>query len=108
VTRRFVILPAARADLLEQFGYLTQSSLDAASRILAAAETAFERLAEMPGLGVNRPMKDSRLASLRQWPVPGIRNHLIYYRETADGIEVIRVLHGARDVQRILDEETEV
>jgi len=107
VTPRFIVLPAARADLLEQFGHLVQHSLEAANRFLAAAESAFERLAEMPGMGVRRPLKSPRLEGLRQWPIPGFRHHLIYYRETSDGIEVIRVLHGARDVQRILEEETE-
>lgn len=107
MTRRFTILPAARADLLEQFGYLAEDSPEAADRFLASAEAAFERLGEMPALGIRRSTRNPRLPGLRQWPIHGFRNHLIHYRETSEGIEVIRVLHGARDVQRILDEETE-
>jgi toxin ParE1/3/4 len=38
------------------------------------------------------------------WPVPGFRNHLIFYRVTGDAIEVLRVLHAARDVRKLLEE----
>ena len=44
----------ARQDLLEQFTYIGQDSADAAHRFLAAAEAAFERLAEMPGSAASR------------------------------------------------------
>ena len=38
--------------------------------------------------------------------VPGVRsfpvgNYLIFYRETGQGIEIIRVLHGARNLDFI-------
>ena len=33
------------------------------------------------------------------------RNHIVFYRPVADGIEILRVLHGARDLVSILAEE---
>ncbi|MBI4604738.1 MAG: type II toxin-antitoxin system RelE/ParE family toxin [Planctomycetes bacterium] len=35
----------------------------------------------------------------------GFEQHLVFYRPVEDGIEVVRVLHGARDLRAILGEE---
>jgi toxin ParE1/3/4 len=48
-----------------------------------------------------------RLADLRRWPVSGFPNHLIFYQPTEGGIEVVRVLHGARDLATMLENEGE-
>lgn len=39
---------------------------------------------------------------MRRWPVTGFENYLVYYRPLRDGIEIIRILHGARDIARLL------
>lgn len=57
---------------------------------------AFERLASMPGLGRSQ---EHRRPDLRSWPVG---SYLIFYRPLADGVEVVRVLHGSRDVDNLL------
>jgi toxin ParE1/3/4 len=51
-------------------------------------------LSEFPGLG--RP-RDELAESLRSFPVG---NYVIFYLPLGDGINVIRVLHGARDIRR--------
>jgi toxin ParE1/3/4 len=104
VNPRFIILPAARADLMDQFDYIAQDSLDAANRFLAAAAASFGQIAQMPRMGRSRRVRNPRLAGLRQWAIQGFEKHLIFYRETTQGIEVLRVLHGARDIQRLLEE----
>ena len=40
---------------------------------------------------------------LRMWLSPAFRNYLIFYRELPEGVEIVRVLHSARDIQRILE-----
>ena len=35
-------------------------------------------------------------------PVKGFENHLIFYLSHSGGIDVIRVIHGARDIENIL------
>jgi len=42
---------------------------------------------------------------LRRWPVPGFRNYLIFYRPTETGVNIVRVLHGSRDITAALQEE---
>ena len=45
------------------------------------------------------------MAGVRSWGIRGFPNHLIFYRPTDDRIEVIRVLHAARDIETILGRE---
>jgi toxin ParE1/3/4 len=56
-------------------------------------------------MGSVRTFQAPRLTGLRVFPVRGFPKHLIFYRQVADGIELVRVLHGARDVAAILAEE---
>ncbi len=59
----------------------------------------------MPALGVARRFENPRLEGLRMFSVLGFRRHLVFYRPTAAGVEVVRVLHGARDISSILAAE---
>jgi toxin ParE1/3/4 len=42
---------------------------------------------------------------LRIWRIDGFPNHLIFYRPIEGGIEIVRVLHGARDIDAVLESE---
>ena len=92
-------------DLVEHYAYIGLDSPDAAERFVTAAEQAFRDLAHMPDMGRHRQFPDAPLAGLRQWHVPGFRNYLIFYRPVEGGIEVLRVLHGARDIKRLFQED---
>jgi toxin ParE1/3/4 len=61
-------------------------------------------LAEMPEIGGLRELSNSALANLRCWPVHGFPNHIIYYMPIRNGVKILRVLHGARDAERIFKE----
>ena len=72
--------PKASENLIEQatYLYLADPSSDASERFLSAAERAFERLAQMPGLGVVHTFTSPRLTGIRRWPIPGFKSHLIF------------------------------
>ena len=59
----------------------------------------------MPGIGAEFEHDHPALAGVRFFPVSRFRNYLVFYRPVADGIEVIRVVHGARDIDTIFREE---
>jgi toxin ParE1/3/4 len=105
MTRQVVKKPRALQDLIEQFAYIAGDNVAAAQRFLEAAEATFHMLAQMPGAGRVRRYADARLAGLRSRSVRGFRNYLVFYRPTKTGIEVVRVLHGARDIDAILRSE---
>jgi toxin ParE1/3/4 len=45
------------------------------------------------------------LNGLRFWRLPGFGNHLIFYLTNEQCIEIVRVLHGARNIDAILRNE---
>jgi toxin ParE1/3/4 len=58
----------------------------------------------MPLLGGLWEGRNPAFAEMRTWPIRRFKNYIIYYRPIPTGIEVIRVLHGAQDVERIFEE----
>ncbi len=56
----------------------------------------------MPEAGPPRASSDPRLAGLRAWPIKGFDDFRIYYLVGAEGVIVVRVLHGKRDIEAAL------
>ena len=103
--RRVIIRPRADRDLDEHAAFIARDNLEAGRRFYDAAAQAFEHLAIMPEMGSLRIFRNPALAGLRLWRILGFERHLIFYRPVQDGIEVIRVLHAARDIDAILEQE---
>lgn len=104
VTSRIVIKPAADRDLDRFLEYLASDSPATASRFLEAFRATLDDLIGTPGMGQLNVFRHRLLVGVRVWRVRGFKNHLIFCRETTDGIEVVRVLHGARDVPSAFNE----
>lgn len=83
-------------DLAEIAEHTAADQPGAAIRFLDQVEADLEDLAEQPGLGAPWVTRRKRLQGVRRWPVHGFNAVGIFYRPTDGGIEVIRVLHGAR------------
>jgi toxin ParE1/3/4 len=98
---------AARQDLVEiVYPYLREGSPASADRFRLQAEATFERLASGPNIGTRYEFDHPALAEVRYFPLPSrFKKFLVFYRPVADGIEIVRVLHGARDIHRLLSEE---
>jgi toxin ParE1/3/4 len=105
MTRRIIKSDLALDDLEEHAEYLRLRSPRAALRFLDAAEAIFRQLASMPGIGESYETTDPLYQDLRCFPIPKFPSHIVYYKPLTDGIIVIRILHGARDVDRILAQE---
>jgi toxin ParE1/3/4 len=101
--------PRVDLDLYEIAAYIAADNSTAAMAFLDAAEKTFTDLATTPGLGRLRKFKTPRLTNIRSWRVRGFENYLIFYeslsQESSPGISVVRVLHGARDLESIFEEE---
>ena len=88
---QYRISDAARSDLDEIWFYLAQDNPDAADRFVRVLVAWFPRLAAMPGMGRQREELAQRL---RSFPTA---HYVIFYRPMENGVEIARVLHGARD-----------
>src|SRR5437867_1181608 len=96
--RRLVQRRAAEEDVAEQLAYIAAERPAVAHRYAMALEDAFELIRRMPEVGFLRSYARRGLRAVRAWPVPGFRRFLIFYRVTEKTVEVVRVLHSARDV----------
>ena len=101
---RIVLRPRAVVDIGEQAEYLAESNLNVAGRFTLAMERAFRRLASMPGIGTLWETPNPQYAGMRIGRIRGFKKHLIFYRPIENGIEVIRVLHGARDLKKVFEQ----
>lgn len=94
---------SATTDLLEHFVFIGEDSEGAADRFLQFAQETFELLAGQPGMGKLINYRSPLLAGVRSFPVKDFSKYLIFYRPIRDGIEIIRVIHGARDIPAIFE-----
>ena len=92
---RVLRTPEADDDLWEILVYIARDNEDAAFRLIDTIDEKLYMLAQFPGGGQARP---ELLPNLRSFPVG---NYLIFYRPIEDGIEVLRVVHGARNLRRL-------
>jgi toxin ParE1/3/4 len=92
----------ARVDLFRESRYLAERSLEARERFLSAAEETFDLLATSPELG--GLVTIARAEDLRVWRIRGFPNHLVFYRQTAKSLDIVRILYGARDWATILED----
>lgn len=96
---RLVWSSPAEADLLDLWTYLAHAaSADIADNQIRKIHAACRPLLAAPLRG--RPRDEVRLG-LRSIL---IRPHVAFYRVTSDRIEIVRVLHEARDIGPIFDE----
>jgi toxin ParE1/3/4 len=89
------ITELAESDLTKIWLYIARDSPEAADRFIDKLRVHCGRLAASPNLGRLRPDFAPGLRSYR------VGNYFIFYFPTDSGIEVARVLHGARDLPRL-------
>ena len=90
--------PRAQADLEAILDELESKSPPAAERFAARVDRKCLALGRIPELGRAR---DEILPGLRSTPVG---KYVLFYRLRGEVVEVLRILHGRRDLGRILKE----
>lgn len=93
----YVLSREADRDLDELWDYIAEDSVDAAEHLIANLFDAFESLARNPGIGHTR--KDLTRHAVLFWPVG---NYLVIYRAERSPIQIVAVIHGARDIPMFL------
>jgi toxin ParE1/3/4 len=94
----------ATADLIEIADYIAEDNPEAAQAFLAAAEAAFGMIASMPSVGRAYPVQSPAAQGMRVWRVEGFERYLILYRAVQSQIDIVRVLHGSRDIEGLFAE----
>ena len=92
------ILPSAEADLAEIWEYIARDSPENADRfVYRIFQICQESLASSPNMGRPREELALRLRSLI------FEDYIIFYRPIENGVEIVRVLHGRRDIEELFD-----
>lgn len=85
----------AEEDLIEIWIYIAQDNPEAADRVLDDIKQRFHVLADNPLMGRLRP----DIAPELRYFTAG--KYLILYRTVQDGVQIVRVIHGARDLSHL-------
>lgn len=102
---RVTFSDASIADILEQSDwYEAQADRNLAQRWQEAVTTTLLRIARRPGTGSRCTFTVGKLRGTCRIPVAGFPKHLIFYQSNPAEIIVLRVLHGARDLEGLFPE----
>jgi toxin ParE1/3/4 len=86
----------AETDLAEILDYAEERSPQAAERLARAIDDTCTLLSQLPLMGRTREELSPGLRSVV------IEQYVLFYRATATAVEVVRILHGARDIATIM------
>jgi toxin ParE1/3/4 len=92
-------LPRAIRDVDEIWEWIAADNLEAADRLIERIVRATDRLADFPESGTLRPKLGAKARSIV------VDRYLILYRVGIDSVDILRVVHGARDLTALLDAE---
>jgi plasmid stabilization system protein ParE len=102
------ISEVAARSIVEQADYYAEASYSAlAQRWEEAVDQATQSLLNLPMRGTRCRFRSPALSGLRWIFVPGFPKHMVFYRFSPEdaSIRIVQVLHGARNLETILDEE---
>lgn len=100
---KLIIRLAAAGDILDIAEFLERNaSPRVADRFLDAVRSAFTMVGKWPALGSSYHSPAFPYGMFRRWPVPGFQAYLMFYIQNKDSVEIIRVVHGARDFDVLL------
>jgi len=97
---KYQLTPPATSDLLEIWNFIAEDNPTAADKVIEAIFRGCQLLADSPHAG--RFREDLTSLPVRFWVVQPYSNYLIVYRPETKPLQIIRVLHAARDIGTVL------
>jgi toxin ParE1/3/4 len=101
------LLSAVDTDLAQQAAFLQESSEASAIRFLDSFDATLASIGAFPLSGLPRRSPNPFLSGLRFCRVKDFPNHLIFYLVREQEVVVIRIVHGARDLDALFGPEGE-
>jgi len=95
--RRVKVAAAAEEDLKEIWSYIAERNAEAANGVVREITGKFAILRDYPQIGREQ---DKLLVNLRSFAV---KQYFIFYQPIEDGVEILRILHGSRDIERLFE-----
>lgn len=99
---RLTVSEAAAADVVEQADwYQQEAGAQLAKRWERAVTSAVLRIMDRPRVGAISKFPHSELSDVRRVLISGFPKHLIFYQVRKTDILVLRIVHGARDLESL-------
>ena len=95
---RYRLTPRAAQDLDDIGGYIARDNPVTAARFVATLEMRLQLVADHPMAGRARRELSPDLRSI------AFRRYVVFYRVRHGTVEIIRIVHGSRDIRRALTE----
>src|SRR5690242_6411404 len=96
---QYILSRRAKVDVQQIWNHIADENIDAADKVKDELRSAMRKLAEMPGLGHRR--SDILNPQYRFWSV---FSYLIAYLPDTRPLQIVRVVHGARDLRKLFEE----
>lgn len=91
------VTDAAKEDLLEIWAYVAENNPEAANKLIKEITGKFNLLRDYPQMGRDQSRLLVNLRSII------VRNYQVFYLPFDDGVEIMRVLHGSRDIEGVFE-----
>jgi plasmid stabilization system protein ParE len=95
-------VPNDLRDVVRYFAQQGRISAPEVSNAFYATVDELNLMPGMPGIGHFSFHRSRRLRDIRAWQIPGLPKILIFYRTDADGLDVLAVFHGSRNIPSLL------
>lgn len=104
-TPRITLTDLAVADILEQADwYEAQADRKLGKRWEEAVTSTLLRISQKPNAGSPCTFRADELHGTRRVPVAEFSKHLVFYKSHESEILVLRVIHGARDLESLFSD----
>lgn len=100
---KFILDPRVEDELWGIWCFIARDNPEAATRVVETAYQTFQTLAASREMGRLRRFRNPLLRDVRSWRISGFENYVIFYRRVTDGIEVLHIYHGARDIEALFE-----
>ena len=96
----------SRDDVTQQVRYyVRQNAPKVAIRFKEAVRKTAQAISEQPRAAPLYQLRNPQLQNLRSWPVTCFEDIRVYFLVGDEGVRVIRILHGRREVRGMLERE---
>lgn len=106
-TKAIVYTSQALEDITEILAYLAKDNQTIVQAFRKQLEQTCSLLADMSGIGTPRNFNNAHLTGVRSHPLKQFEKYLVFYQVHDESMHVIRVLHGARNLPVLLEEDTD-
>ncbi len=105
MSKRIVQFHRKALEDIEEIAYfIAEDSPQAAQAFHEMLEQTCALIAEMPDIGIARNFENPLLRDIRLWPLKRFEKYLLFYRAQGDTLNILRVVHGSRDLPALFGE----